>query len=272
MQPTAGGRTLVDADRIKAACIGDPLGPGQYVSASRVLQPLRSVLGRDVNPVPTPGHPRARASPRMRSQQVEGGIRLDSWYSTRVGGRRSCTQPTAGGRTLVDADRAARIGADRARLPTADQAIHASDGSSQGSTRQRAAFYLFVLSSVAMSIRCLRRATRGRARRRACASGGWRAAPGCEAVIDEGGAGVIGEGAEGAAEGGAELNPRTQATAARRMPMNADRVEAARIGDPAAAAEAARVGEPLPSSSRSGPRQGGLSDRRGAPRNIGSQL
>ncbi|GBP00452.1 hypothetical protein EVAR_994_1 [Eumeta japonica] len=62
------------------------------------------------------------------------------------------TQPTAGGRTLVDADRikAARIGdprwrrSDRARLPTADQAIHASDGSSQGSTCQRAvSFNLF---------------------------------------------------------------------------------------------------------------------------------
>ncbi|GBP87133.1 hypothetical protein EVAR_99864_1 [Eumeta japonica] len=53
------------------------------------------------------------------------------------------TQLTAGGRTLVDADRikAARIGdprwrrSNRARPPTADQAIHASDGSSQGSNR-----------------------------------------------------------------------------------------------------------------------------------------
>ncbi|GBP61857.1 hypothetical protein EVAR_97299_1 [Eumeta japonica] len=122
----------------------------------------------------------------------------------------------------------------------------------QGSTCQRAAsFNLFVLSSVAMSIRCLCRATRGRARRRACAQrrAGGRA-PGCEAVFDV---------------GGAQLNPRTQVTAARRMPMNANRIEAARIGDPAAAAEAARVGEPLPSSSRSDPRQGGLSNRRGAP-------
>ncbi|GBP52556.1 hypothetical protein EVAR_39079_1 [Eumeta japonica] len=40
-QPTAGGRMLVDADRIKAARIGDPLGVDlteracQYVSAGR---------------------------------------------------------------------------------------------------------------------------------------------------------------------------------------------------------------------------------------------
>ncbi|GBP83210.1 hypothetical protein EVAR_66761_1 [Eumeta japonica] len=62
---------------------------------------------------------------------------------------RPYTQPTAGGRTLVDADRikAARIGdprwrrSNRARLPTADQAIHASDGGSQGSTCQRAASF-----------------------------------------------------------------------------------------------------------------------------------
>ncbi|GBP22184.1 hypothetical protein EVAR_10694_1 [Eumeta japonica] len=72
--------------------------------------------------------------------------------STREAQLRLDTQPTAGGRTLVDADRikAARIGdprwrrSDRARLPTADQAIHASDGSSQGSTCQRAvSFNLF---------------------------------------------------------------------------------------------------------------------------------
>ncbi|GBP45689.1 hypothetical protein EVAR_35958_1 [Eumeta japonica] len=65
------------------------------------------------------------------------------------------TQPTAGGRTLVDADRikAARVGdprrrrSNRARLPITDQAIHASDNSSQGSTCQRAAsFDLFVQS------------------------------------------------------------------------------------------------------------------------------
>ncbi|GBP52604.1 hypothetical protein EVAR_35794_1 [Eumeta japonica] len=153
-QPTAGGRTLVDANRIKAARIGDP------PRAVRVSEPCPStssfclILGRDVNPVPTPDHPRARASPRMRS-----------------------------------------------------------------------------------------------------ASG----APGCEAVVDEGGG------------GGALLDRRTQTTAARRKPMSSDHVEAAPTGDSAAAPEAARVSEQL-SSSSSGPRQGGLSDRRGAPRSIGSQL
>ncbi|GBP56762.1 hypothetical protein EVAR_37018_1 [Eumeta japonica] len=112
-----------------------------------------------------------------------------------------------------------------------------------------------------MSIRCLRRATRGRARSRACAQrqgGGHRAVK-----------------RRLTRAGRAQLNPHTQATAARRIPMNADRVEAARTGDPAAAAEAARVSEPLPPSSyssSSGPRQEGLSDRRGAPRSIGSQL
>ncbi|GBP95098.1 Probable RNA-directed DNA polymerase from transposon BS [Eumeta japonica] len=46
-------------------------------------------------PVPSPHRPRARAvrerarSSRMRSQQVEGGHRLDGWYLTRMGGRRS---------------------------------------------------------------------------------------------------------------------------------------------------------------------------------------
>ncbi|GBP75808.1 hypothetical protein EVAR_15057_1 [Eumeta japonica] len=111
--------------------------------AVRVSEPRPStssfclILSRDVNPVPTPDHPRARASPRMRSASGGGG------------------------------------------------------------------------------------------------------APGFEAAVDEG--------------GGAELDRRKQTTAARRTPMNADHVEAA------------RVSEPLSSSSRSGPRPGSVSDRRGAP-------
>ncbi|GBP30892.1 hypothetical protein EVAR_28528_1 [Eumeta japonica] len=36
-QPTAGGRTLVDADRIKAARIGDPLGVDLTERACRPL-------------------------------------------------------------------------------------------------------------------------------------------------------------------------------------------------------------------------------------------
>ncbi|GBP78515.1 hypothetical protein EVAR_60532_1 [Eumeta japonica] len=74
--------------------------------------------------------------------------------------------------------------------------------------------------------------------------------------------------------------------------MDADRVRAARIGDPlgvdlteracrplirlsmhpTTTARAARVSEPLPSSSRSSPHQGNQSNRRGASRSIGSQL
>ncbi|GBP94215.1 hypothetical protein EVAR_99961_1 [Eumeta japonica] len=100
---------------------------------------------------------------RCLRRTTRGRARHRACAQRRVGGAPGCeevvseggrearnrphTQLTAGGRTLVDADRikAARIGdprwrrSNRARLPTADQAIHASDGSSQGSTCQRAA-------------------------------------------------------------------------------------------------------------------------------------
>ncbi|GBP54631.1 hypothetical protein EVAR_35893_1 [Eumeta japonica] len=123
--------------------------------AVRVSEPRPStssfyLVGCDVIPVPTPDHPRARASPRMRSASGGGGapgceeVVSESGREAR---NKPHTQLTAGGRTLVDADRikAARIGdprwrrSNRARLPTADQAIHASDSSSQGSTCERAA-------------------------------------------------------------------------------------------------------------------------------------
>ncbi|GBP64237.1 hypothetical protein EVAR_21555_1 [Eumeta japonica] len=115
---------------------------------------------------------------------------------------------------------------------------------------------------------------------RACAAGRWRGSIRLDClVLDESG-------------GEAQLKLRTQRTADGWMPVDADRVKVARIGDPlrvdlteracrrlirlsthpTAAAKAIRVSEPLPSSSRSGPRQGGLSDRRGASRSIGSQL
>ncbi|GBP53948.1 hypothetical protein EVAR_96626_1 [Eumeta japonica] len=90
---------------------------------------------------------------------------------------------------------------NRARLPTADQAIHASDGSSQGSTCQRAAsFYLFALSLVSVSFRCYTGHPRARAslRMRSAAGGGrhrvveWRLTR----------------------AGRAQLKPRTQATTA----------------------------------------------------------
>ncbi|GBP23876.1 hypothetical protein EVAR_86253_1 [Eumeta japonica] len=179
------------------------------------------------------------------------------------------TQPTAGGRTLVDADRikAARIGdprrrrSNRARPPTADQAIHASDGSSQGSTCQRAvSFNLLVLSHPGSR----------------CQSGAYVGPPAGARVtahalsVGWGGHRVVKRWLTRAG-GRALLDRRTQTTAARRKPMNAEHVEVAPTGDSAAAPEAARVSEQL-SSSSSGPRQGGLSDRRGAPRSIGSQL
>ncbi|GBP30396.1 hypothetical protein EVAR_18195_1 [Eumeta japonica] len=135
-QPTAGGRTLVDADRIKAARIGDPLGvdlteracrplirlsthPPAAARALRVSEPrpstssLLSVPCRGVDPVPTSNHSRARASSRKRS--MAGGA-PGCEEVVAEGGReaqnRLHTQPTAGSRTLVDADRikAARIG------------------------------------------------------------------------------------------------------------------------------------------------------------------
>ncbi|GBP56135.1 hypothetical protein EVAR_26106_1 [Eumeta japonica] len=111
-----------------------------------------------IMPVPSPHRPRARALSRMRSRQVEGGIRLGEFVfggDGREAQLKLHTQPTAGGRTLVDADRikAARVGdprrrrSNRARLPTTDQGIYVSDDSSQGSTCQRAAsFDLFVQS------------------------------------------------------------------------------------------------------------------------------
>ncbi|GBP56114.1 hypothetical protein EVAR_26085_1 [Eumeta japonica] len=117
----------------------DPDGSG---GNGPFLDPLIDIL-----PEPSRRPTRGRARSLRRRRQVEGGSGV-GWCSTR--GREAQlkldTQPTAGGRTLVDADRikAARIGdprwrrSDRARLPTADQAIHASDGSSQGSTCQRA--------------------------------------------------------------------------------------------------------------------------------------
>ncbi|GBP24394.1 hypothetical protein EVAR_19269_1 [Eumeta japonica] len=115
-QPTAGGRTLVDADRIKAARIGDPLDvdlteracrplirlsthPTAAARAVRVSEPrpstssLLSVPCRDVDPVPTPDHPRTRASSRVRSAAGVGapgcGVVVDE------GGHGSATHVSA---------------------------------------------------------------------------------------------------------------------------------------------------------------------------------
>ncbi|GBP55163.1 hypothetical protein EVAR_90185_1 [Eumeta japonica] len=140
-QPTAGGRTLVDADRIKAARIGDPLGvdlteracrplirlsthPMAAAGAVRVSEPHPSTYSffdlerpssliffilhsSDFNPVPTPGHPRARALLRMRSAAGGGapgcGVVVDE-----SGGRGPQldrrTQTTAARRTPMNAD------------------------------------------------------------------------------------------------------------------------------------------------------------------------
>ncbi|GBP51297.1 hypothetical protein EVAR_34083_1 [Eumeta japonica] len=159
------------------------------------------------------------------------------------------TQPIAGGRTLVDADRikAARIGdprrrrSNRAHLPTADQAIHASDGSSQGSTCQRAASFNLFLSLCPLSW-CRSGAYAGPpagARVITHALGGeWGGAPGCEVV----------------AEGGWEARSRlhTQPTAGGRTLVDADRIKAARIGDPLGVDLTERARRPLIRLSTSG--------------------
>ncbi|GBP46132.1 hypothetical protein EVAR_26577_1 [Eumeta japonica] len=112
-----------------------------------------------------------------------------------------------------------------------------------------------------MSIRCLHRATRGRARRRACAQRRLGGAPGCDAVVDEGGG------------GGAQLDRRMQTTAARRTPMRTPTTSRQH-------APATQQQHPKQHASVSRcPRLLVLalvrvvfSDRRGAPRSIGSQL
>ncbi|GBP09948.1 hypothetical protein EVAR_70923_1 [Eumeta japonica] len=90
------------------------------------------------------------------------------------------TQPTAGGRTLVDADRikTARIGdplgvdlTERVCRPLIRLSMIRRQ--QPGQYVRAASATSSVLSSVAMSIRCLRRATRGRVRRRACARRRW---------------------------------------------------------------------------------------------------
>ncbi|GBP49236.1 hypothetical protein EVAR_96544_1 [Eumeta japonica] len=200
-------------------------------------------------PVPSPHRPRLVLDEGWREAQLK-----------------LHTQPTAGGRTLVDADRikAARIGdprrrrSNRARLPTADQAIQASDDSSQGSTCQRAAFVNLFFSLCPLSW-CRSGAYAGPpadARHRAYARWWVGGAPGCEEVV---------------AGGGREAQNRlhTQPTAGGRTLVDADRIKAARIGDPlgvdlteracrplvrlsthpTAAARAIRVSEPRPLSS-----------------------
>ncbi|GBP21214.1 hypothetical protein EVAR_84337_1 [Eumeta japonica] len=95
-QPIAGGRTLVDADRIKAARIGDPRrathasdGSSQGSMCQRaasfnlfffdlLLSSIFDLLSSIFNPVPTLGHPRARASLRKRSAAGGGGTGLRS--------------------------------------------------------------------------------------------------------------------------------------------------------------------------------------------------
>ncbi|GBP47204.1 hypothetical protein EVAR_38316_1 [Eumeta japonica] len=75
----------------------------------------------------SPTHGRARSS-RMRSRQVEGHPAWNCVLEGREAQLKPHTQPTAGGRTLVDADRISggigdprRRRSNRARPPTADQ-------------------------------------------------------------------------------------------------------------------------------------------------------
>ncbi|GBP49996.1 hypothetical protein EVAR_37082_1 [Eumeta japonica] len=214
----------------------------------------------------SPTHSRARAVIAHAQPAGGGASGLNCWCSTR-GGREAQlkphTQPTAGGRTLVDADRikAARIGdprrrrSNRARPPTADQAIHVSDGSSHGSTCQRAmSFNLLVLSHPGS--RCQSGAYAGppaSARHRACAQRRVGGAPGCEAGLTRAG------GTTRSTDADDRRPPEADKRRSRRGSTHRD----------SAAPEAARVSEQLSSSSS---RQGGLSDRREAPRSIGSQL
>ncbi|GBP73403.1 hypothetical protein EVAR_21359_1 [Eumeta japonica] len=96
-------------------------GNGPYL-----MDPLVGIVPE---PSRRPTRGRTRSS-RMRSRQVEGGIRLELLVLDEGGEAqlKPHTQPTAGGRTLVDADRikVALIGdprrrrSNRARLPTAD--------------------------------------------------------------------------------------------------------------------------------------------------------
>ncbi|GBP40556.1 hypothetical protein EVAR_7555_1 [Eumeta japonica] len=86
---------------------------GDTTPADQVAMVRTIVSG--ITPVPSPHRPRARALSRMRSRQVEGGIRLGELVfggDGREAQLKLHTQPTAGGRTLVGADRikAARIG------------------------------------------------------------------------------------------------------------------------------------------------------------------
>ncbi|GBP68724.1 hypothetical protein EVAR_75338_1 [Eumeta japonica] len=104
----------------------DPDGSG---GNGPFLDPLIDIL-----PEPSRRPTRGRARSLRRRRQVEGLRRRLVLDEGREAQLKLDTQPTAGGRTLVDADRikAARIGdprwrrSDRARLPTADQGIGAT--------------------------------------------------------------------------------------------------------------------------------------------------
>ncbi|GBP17651.1 hypothetical protein EVAR_8648_1 [Eumeta japonica] len=127
MQVMAGLVTILKKYRVE-------LAPGMPRTLD--IEPTAQVTASKQSILADPHAARARSLRRRR--QVEG-LRRRLVLDGEEAQLKLDTQPTAGGRTLVDADRikAARIGdprwrrSDRARLPTADQAIHASDGSSQ---------------------------------------------------------------------------------------------------------------------------------------------
>ncbi|GBP20538.1 hypothetical protein EVAR_78917_1 [Eumeta japonica] len=161
----------------------------------------------EIMPAPSPHRPRARAV--IAHAQSAGGGASGDWSVIDEGGRRRSslhTQPTAGGRTLVDADRikAARIGdplgvdlTERACRPLIRLSTHppAAAGTVRVSEPRPSTSSFFDLErsssffTLRTSIRCLRRATRGRARYCACAQRRVGGALGCGVVVDEGGEG-----------------------------------------------------------------------------------
>ncbi|GBP87851.1 hypothetical protein EVAR_64426_1 [Eumeta japonica] len=97
--------------------------PRQYASASRYLLPLHSFLGLGVIPVPTPSHPRARASSRIRSAAGGRGGTGFEVREVRGGGRGTAQASHAADRRPSDANRvkAAQFG-DQLRVDLAERA------------------------------------------------------------------------------------------------------------------------------------------------------
>ncbi|GBP32573.1 hypothetical protein EVAR_23985_1 [Eumeta japonica] len=151
---------------------------------------VRTIIS-GILPVPSPHRPRARvyrACAAARRRGTSGGWEGGAAQAAHAADRR---WSDAGGRRRI---KAARVGdprrrrSNRARLPTTDQAIHASDDSSQGSTCQRAtSFDLFVQSCLGCQSGAYAGPPAGARVAAHALSVRW-GEPGCEAVVDDGGA------------------------------------------------------------------------------------